>query len=191
MEILKTLNYFELFSVIISLATSFLTIKQKYIRWPLDILILLINLLIHHKAHMYDRWILTTIILILNFYGWYNWKYGGINKDDLKVTFSSNRLILFLLVFGLITSLSIYWPLKKAHSFLPLISSFRTMFSLIAIWLASRKKIENWILWSILNFISIFIYYKKGLYLFSMKYFVYIILSYIGYRSWFKSMKEN
>ncbi len=189
MELLNSINYFELFSVLISLGTSFLTIKQKYIRWPIDIIILLINLYIHHKAHLYDRYILTAIILILNIYGWHNWKYVEKHHKKLNVSKSSNKQIILFFFLGIIASLSIYYPLRYFNSFLPLINSFRTIFSLIAIWLASRKKIENWLLWISINFASIFIYYQKGLYLFSLKYFIYIILCIIGYRAWLKTMK--
>ncbi len=191
MEIFKNIHLLEFFSCFISLAVTFLGIKQKYTRWPLDIFVLLINLYINHKIHLYDKWISTLVILILDLYGWYNWKYAGSNKQGLQVSKSNIYHLIAIIFFGSINSILISFFLKKINSFLPLIGGFRTTFYLIAIWLASRKKIENWILWIILDFISIFIYYHKGLYFFSIKYFIYTILACIGYLSWHRFIKNS
>ena len=185
-----TLNYFEIFIVVLSLSTAFFTIQQKAIRWPIDIILMILNLTIHYKMNLYDRWIFYGIIIIIDFYGWYNWLHGGKKRTELKVSKTSSKTLCIMLLVGLISTLVLYFPLSYLGSYLPFIGAARTVFSIIALWLASRKKLENWFLWIVLNFISIFIYFQKGLYFFSFKYFMYILLAIWGYSKWKKTMKQ-
>ena len=183
------IKYFEIASVGISLLTTFLTIRQKAIRWPIDIGIILLNLYINHQFHLYDRWIFTIVILTLDFYGWYNWRYGGPHKTILKVKKVNFQKIPFLLLLGTIGTLILYFPLIYFKSDFPFLGAFRTVFSWIALWLASRKRQEHWFFWVVLNLISINIYFQKELYLFCFKYIIYIILNIKGYSAWQKSTK--
>ncbi len=186
-------QYFEFFSVLIALLTSFLTIKQRAIRWPIDTAIIIINLYVHHKVHLYDRWLLSSFIIINNFYGWYQWLYGGKNRTVLKVSLISMRTLFLLIVIGLFSSLFFSYVLKSINSDYAYLGALRTAFSIIAIWMAAKKKLENWIFWFFLNIIGVFIYYQKGLYFYSFKYLIYMILVIYGYFTWkatyFKSKK--
>ncbi|MCP3660673.1 MAG: nicotinamide mononucleotide transporter [Bacteroidetes bacterium] len=183
------INIFEIISVVISLLTTFLTIRQKIIRWPIDIFILLLNLYIHHQLHLYDRWIFSIVILSLDFYGWYNWRYGGPKKTVLKVKRLNLKSLPMLIFFGSIATIFLYFPLIYLNSDFPFLGAFRTIFSWIALWLASKKRQEHWFFWVILNLISINIYFEKQLYLFTIKYIIYILLNIKGYYDWNKTIK--
>ncbi len=184
------INYLELFSVAISLSTSFLTIKQRSIRWPIDITILCLNLLIHHKIHLYDRWVFSAVILILDIYGWYNWMYGGPGKTKLNVKTAAYTSFSQILIIGILGSTILYFPLSCIKSHFPFLGALRTVFAWIALWLASKKRQEHWFIWMVLNILAISIYFQKQLYLFAIKYVIYIILNIYGFFAWQKTIKK-
>ena len=161
-----SINYLELFCTLVALSTSMLTIKQKAIRWPIDTIIIVLTLYIHHQAHLYDRWILSGGIMLNNFYGWYQWLYGGKNKTPLRVSRISRQTLVILVSIGMIGSVILGIVLKRLHADFPYWGALRTSFTWIAIGMASKKKLENWIFWVFLNSIAIAIYYQKGLYFF-------------------------
>ena len=184
----NNINFFEIVSVGISLVTTFLTIRQKIIRWPIDIFILFLNLYIHHKLHLYDRWIFSIVIISLDLYGWYNWRYGGPQKTILKVKKLNINKVPQLIFIGSLGTISLYFILIYFKSDFPLLGAFRTIFSWIALWLASKKRQEHWFFWMILNLISIHIYFQKHLFLFCIKYIIYIILNIKGFYAWQKTI---
>ena len=60
--------------------------------------------------------------------------------------------------------------------------------SLAAMWLTARKKIENWIVWFVVNCISVPLYYAQNLPWYAALYALYIPMAVWGYASWRTSM---
>ncbi|MBL7748649.1 MAG: nicotinamide mononucleotide transporter, partial [Chitinophagaceae bacterium] len=52
-------------------------------------------------------------------------------------------------------------------------------------------KIENWMLWMMVNAIYIVIYYQKGLMLYMVLFTAYGILSVMGWRTWRRTMVQQ
>ncbi|RMD68810.1 MAG: nicotinamide riboside transporter PnuC, partial [Bacteroidetes bacterium] len=70
----------------------------------------------------------------------------------------------------------------------PYFDAFTTVASLVAQYLMARKKLENWIIWIIVDVVAIQIYYLKGLYVTSFLFVVYLGLSIKGWIDWKRSM---
>jgi nicotinamide mononucleotide transporter len=69
--------------------------------------------------------------------------------------------------------------------------AFTTVASLVAQFLLARKKLENWILWILVDIVAINIYLRKDLELTAGLYTILLILSIIGLLRWFKSYNED
>jgi nicotinamide mononucleotide transporter len=59
-----------------------------------------------------------------------------------------------------------------------------TTLSLIAQWMMSKKYLHHWVLWIVIDFISIGLYISKNLYLTSLLYSVFLLLCIKGYYRW-------
>ena len=57
-------------------------------------------------------------------------------------------------------------------------------FSFIANYMEAQKVLSTWIFWMILNAFSVWLYYVRGLELYSGLMIVYFILSIVGYLQW-------
>ena len=135
--------------------------------------------------------ILHVVYVVLNIYGWYSWKHGDAKHRELKPTVLSwlQRIIwIIVIVVGFLIwgyLMNRYTDADYAY-----IDAFTTVTSLVAQWFLAKKKIENWVLWMIVNVIAIGLYYVKGIVLTSGLYAIYLILAFVGFFSWKSNLAE-
>lgn len=73
----------------------------------------------------------------------------------------------------------------------PFWDSTMTVLSIVAMILMTRKLVENWLIWSVINVISIVIFYKQGVYAMSIEYIILLAIAINGSRLWIKSAKHS
>ena len=70
----------------------------------------------------------------------------------------------------------------------PYVDSSLFVWSLVAQWMTARKWIENWLLWIVINTISVPLYVIRGLGPTAALYVALWILAVLGYRQWRKTL---
>lgn len=186
-SIIKMLEFAAMVS---GLLCVWFLINQNILTWPTGIIYVLISLVIFVEAKLYADLILHIFYLIINIYGWYYWvtpkKDSG---SQVQVTTTSIKLISLLV---LLSTIGVYVSGKLLTVYtdasLPYWDSTTSILSIAAMWLTAKKKLENWILWFIVDLLATGIYFYKGLYFYSVLYLVYIGMAVAGYVSWRKSM---
>src|SRR5690606_39745444 len=63
--------------------------------------------------------------------------------------------------------------------------------SLFGSFLLSRRILENWVVWIIVDVIYLYLYISKELYLTTLLYTAYIVIAIIGYREWKKNWQAH
>ena len=125
----------------------------------------------------------------MNVYGWIHWSLKPVGSEVLPVSTMSLRQNAFWVAFTAVGT--VLWGLimsKNTQAAFPDGDACTTVASLVAQWFMAQKRLENWIYWFIIDIVAITIYALKGLYLFSGKYFIFLILCGIGYLDWKKTM---
>jgi nicotinamide mononucleotide transporter len=74
---------------------------------------------------------------------------------------------------------------------LPHMDAALTAFSLVAQWWSTRKYLENWMLWIVVDILYTGIFVYKNLYLTAGLYAFFVILAVLGLRSWRKALAEQ
>jgi nicotinamide mononucleotide transporter len=64
-----------------------------------------------------------------------------------------------------------------------------TMFSLLATFLTVNKYLQSWMYWSIINFISIYLFIDNKLYLTVVLMVIYIVIAARGYINWAQNLR--
>jgi len=100
--------------------------------------------------------------LPMQFIGWWMWSKNTLKdkKDDVKAEFLTNKgrilwtiiSIIGVYVYGLI--------LKKMGGNLPFVDSISTVLSVLAMILMAKRYMEQWILWIIVDIVSIIMWFK-------------------------------
>ena len=186
-------NKLELFAFLFGVTCVYLNTKENVWGWPIGIIGVSLYIPIFWEGRLYGDFILHIIYAVLGAYGWYNWLYGNKEKKALPITYSSHQELGLLLLIGVIATLLFGYYLDNyvTSAAYPYWDATTTVFSLIAQYQLTQKKIENWLVWIVVDLLCIGIYYFKGYYLSSVLYTIYTALAVMGYLQWKQSIKKG
>jgi len=184
-------NYIELSATVFGLFYILLSIKQNIWCWPAGLITSALYVYVFFVSKFYADMGLQVYYVFVSLYGWYHWKFGAKSKkqDDLKITKTNVKTaIVLLLVTALFFILISYILVNFTDSPVPYWDSFTTSASFVATWMLARKMIEHWIIWIVVDSISLGLYLYKGLYPTVILFGVYTILAILGYIEWKRKM---
>ena len=192
-DFLLAMSLIELFGLVTGLLTVWLLIRQNIWTWPVGIAYILASLYIFYTARLYADFALHIFFLIMSIYGWYYWLHGSEHTEStLPVSQENKRTLLILLI---LCAVSIYITgtlfTMYTDADLPYWDSTTSVLSLLAMWLQSRKKLESWVLWLLIDILAVGIYFFKEIYFYSLLYMVYIGMAAMGYIAWNKSLANE
>jgi len=176
----------EIVAVIFGVLYTVLMAQNKISCWIFGIIGSLLSVyLFVEYAKLYAEAVLYVFYVFAGIYGWIQWKkqkivdvvYQHKMLTHIKLI-SSGIIISLLLYFGL----TYFFPVAEK----PLIDSFTTVFSFIATYLMAKKWIENWYYWLIIDGVSTYLYYSRGLEIYALLMLVYTFLVVYGYWKWRK-----
>jgi nicotinamide mononucleotide transporter len=188
-----TQNYIELLGLIFGLLYIVLSIKENIWCWPAGLITSALYIYVFFNTKFYADMGLQVYYLIVSVYGWYFWMFGSKSKkqDDLKISRIKSKLaILLSIAFILLFVLISYILVNFTDSEVPYWDSFTTAASFVATWMLARKIIEHWIIWVVVDTISLGLYIYKGLYPTVILFAVYTVLAILGYIEWKKQLKK-
>ena len=187
---LTPMRLLEATGLVTGLVCVWLLIRQNVWTWPLGILYVLVSIVIFLDARLYADLLLHFGFLGLNAYGWYYWLRGGsTSRVAVPVTRAGAGPVAALVlaaavgtgVFGRAFEL---WT----DADLPYWDNATTCLSLAAMWLSTRKHLENWVLWFVVDVLATGIYLYKGLYFYALLYLVYTGMAIAGWLAWRRSL---
>jgi nicotinamide mononucleotide transporter len=176
----------EIVAVIFGVLYTVLMAQNKISCWIFGIIgsLLSVYLFIVY-AKLYAEAVLYVFYIFAGIYGWVEWKK---QKQIDEVYLHKLSTHIKLILFGTALSFLLYYGLtyffKEAEK--PLIDSFTTVFSFIATYLMAKKWIENWFYWLVIDGISVYLYYSRGLEIYALLMLVYTGLVVYGYLKWKK-----
>ena len=71
----------------------------------------------------------------------------------------------------------------------PYVDASTTVFSLVATFMVTKKVLENWVYWIIIDAVSVYLYFSRDLHLTAVLFVIFTLLAITGYVSWNKTMK--
>ena len=168
-------------------------IRESIWTWPWGIAYTIISLWVFWEQRLYGDLLLHILYLILNIYGWYHWLYGaGKNEKELPIThIPMKNLILVLGLSGIGIFFFGFALQTYTDASVPYWDSTTSILSVAAMWMTTQKRIENWILWFIVDVIATGIYLYKSMYFYALLYFLYIGMAVAGYIEWKKIQKRQ
>ena len=180
----------EIFGAIFGFLSVYFTIRQNIWCWYFGLLQVTLYCFVFYTSKLYSDMILHVIYIFLQFYGWYNWKYGGSNKSTLRVTLLTHTMFWIGLTV-LVTALLGYVMQTKTDASFPYEDAFITVASLVAQYLMIKKILQSWLFWIIVDVVAIVIYAYKDLYFTTVLYVLFLVMAVMGYLEWKKAYNED
>lgn len=175
----------ELVSFVLSVITVVLNIRQTHWAWLFAIVSSAMYGVVFYGARLYGDMGLQVVFIVVSAWGWYQWLYGGAQHSPLTVTRSGASESAFGAAGWLAGFAILSWFLARyTNTDVPYIDGFLTAGSLLGQILLSRKKVENWIVWIIVDILYVWLYLYKGLALTAILYGVFVVLAAVGLYAW-------
>ena len=185
-------NYIEVLGAILGIAYIIFSIRQSIFTWPAGLVTSLLYIIVFFQSKFYADMGLQFYYVFISIYGWYLWFRG--NPDNKSQILPVKRItrnqgiyssIVTLLIFVLILII-----LKNfTDSPVPIMDSATTALSIVATYMLARKILEHWIIWIVVDLVSVGLYIYKDLWPTVILFLIYTIMAFIGYREWKTSLK--
>jgi nicotinamide mononucleotide transporter len=182
-------SYLEILGFFTGIAGVYLTIKRSPFCWPISALNVMLYAVIFYDAKLYADMGLQGVFLFFSVYGWYAWTKGSDNylpdSSPLQVKQSTIKELSFGILITIPIAVILGYMLKnQTNADFPYIDSMLASLSIFAQILQTRKRLENWYLWILVDTVYILIYVSKELYLSALLYAVFLALAMQGVIEW-------
>lgn len=179
----------ELAAVVVGIVSVYLGVRQNVLVWPTGLVNVALYSIVFFEQGLYSDMGLQVVYFALSLYGWYEWLYGGSGRTELTVSRTTARAWVRMSVIGVA-----FWALdgtvtsRLPGAAVPYIDAATATTSLVAQWMMTRKLLESWIVWIVIDtgYVALFVW--RGLYLTAVNYAVYLVLAVLGYIAWKRSM---
>ncbi len=175
-------------------AAVLLTIFRSVWCWPIGLVQVALFVVVFYQNRLYADMILHVIYVVLQFYGWFAWLRSRRHSDTNVVTqpaeaISVDRcgrreMLCIAIIVALGAALWGYLLATYTNARAPYIDSFIASASLMAQLLLAHRKLENWILWIIVDVVAVGLYFEQNLRVTSMLYLVFLGLAVYGLWTW-------
>ncbi|MDA3892313.1 MAG: nicotinamide riboside transporter PnuC [Salinivirgaceae bacterium] len=186
-------NGVEILAVLTGLVYIFLSIRQNIWCWLFGIISSVLYLFLCFVFKIYADMSLQAYYVIMGIYGWIHWaRLDNSNaKFELPVSSLTKKEIwlassITVFLFFIIAQILIHFT----DSPIPYVDSFTTSLSFTATWMLTRKIIEHWLIWIVVNTVSMGLYFYRELYLTIVLFAVLAVMAIIGYIEWKKEWKK-
>ncbi|MDG1950225.1 MAG: nicotinamide riboside transporter PnuC [bacterium] len=192
------LSYLETIGTLFGLASVWLAAKANRHTWTTGIISVSAFFYLFYQVSLYSDMFLQGFFFITSIFGWFMWKK---NRKDVPITIIKPKHRLFFVMVIIITSMMLAKQIQTIHVYysnwfpepaaFPIADAFTTVLSVVATFFLMKKKVEAWILWIIVDIVSIWIYFQKGIWLVGFEYCIFLFMAtYGGYR-WLKILQND
>ncbi|HEY2082634.1 MAG TPA: nicotinamide riboside transporter PnuC [Verrucomicrobiae bacterium] len=168
-----------------------LVVREHLWNWPIGLANNIVFFVLFLRGRLYADMSLQIVYLGLGVYGWWNWIFGGKNRQVLKISRATRGDWIALAVTIPLCTWGMRHVLIAVHDAAPLWDALTTVLSLAAQYLLCRKRFENWWLWIAADVIYIPLYFSRKLPLTAILYFVFLALCLVGVKEWSRSFKKD
>jgi nicotinamide mononucleotide transporter len=182
----------ELLGFLTGVVNVWLLARQNIWNWPVGIANTLIYFAVFLRSGLYGDAGLQLVFTTLNAYGWWRWLHPGARYQKLPVTRTGRRASAWLASVIALTAIGLFEFLSRfTDSTVSGWDAITTALSLGAIYGQTRKWVESWWLWILVDLMYIPLYIYKALWLTALLYVVFLVLSIIGLKAWTKALSAT
>jgi nicotinamide mononucleotide transporter len=185
----QSISALELTAFISGLLSVWLTLRMHIANWPVGMFNVVCFAFLFVDAKLYADALLQVAFFVLGAYGWWSWTRTKAMAGSLPVTRASlaelGTVVLLALVFtALAASTLMAWTDSPA----PWPDSSVLVLSLLATWAQAKRRIESWLLWIVVDLISIPLYWSRSLPLTAILFAIFLMICIAGLVSWRKRL---
>jgi nicotinamide mononucleotide transporter len=189
----QNMSSWELLAVVLAITYLLLAIRENVWCWLFAFVSTAIYTVLFWDVSLLMDSALNVYYMAMAVFGWYQWTRGGTTADNEASTLavqnmSGQQHVLVISLTIILSLISGYLLSEHSSAAWPYVDSFTTWSSVIATYLVARKYLQNWLYWIVIDAVSVPLYFERELFLTALLFVAYIIIAFIGYRSWRKTL---
>ena len=176
----------EVLAFVLALAMVGCNIREIHWGWPLAALSSGLYFILFWHSRLYGDASLQVFFALMAVWGWWQWLRGhGSDGQQLHIRRLSPRGRTLACLGS-----AVLWPLcgvflwRWTDTDVPWWDAFPTALSVVGQFLLGRKYLENWPVWLLVNVVGSALFAWKGLWLTTLLYLIFAVLSGVGWRAW-------
>lgn len=183
----------DIFTTLLGFIYIILEYRASIALWIVGIIMPAMDVVLYWGHGLYGDAGMAVYYTAAAIYGYCAWLWGrkrGKSKGkDMPITHFERRLIVPTAVCFFAAWAATYWVLISfTNSTIPVTDSFTNALSFVGLWALSRKYVEQWVVWIVVDVISAYLYITKGIPFKALLYGAYVLIAIFGYRKWLKMM---
>lgn len=179
----------EVVAVVFGIVSVYLSVRENIWSWPTALVNVALSAVLFYQTGLYSDLGLQVVYFVLSIYGWYEWLYGGAGRTELHVSRTPRAVWIAVSAIGIaFWAVDGYATSHLPNVSLPYVDAGTATVSLVAQYLMTRKYLENWTLWILVDVVYVGMLIFKGLNLLSFNYAIYLALAVMGHVAWKKSL---
>lgn len=181
---INQIKWLEVFAVFTSYACTYLCVKERRINYPIGAVSSAAYAYLFLQSGLFASALLNAYLVPTLVYGWLRWQRDDNTRPVTHITLK------WLPVYVAISGLGYYGAALLSRHFggtLAWTDSVILAGSILAQFLLDNKKLENWIVWAVVNVFAIYTYATTGLPLVAFQYVFFLANTVYGYIVWNRS----
>ncbi|PHM39449.1 transporter [Xenorhabdus mauleonii] len=211
------LSYIEAIGTIAGLLCIWLASQEKTINYLFGLINVTLFAVIFFQIQLYASLILQIFFFAANVYGWYAWSRVDEQKQiKLKIRWLKPKQMIIVAAISILSILIMTFNIDQIFAYMaeivvvalqgvgfnitmpalepdafPFWDSVVMVLSIVAMILMTRKHVENWLIWLIINVVSVVLFYLQGVLAMSLQYIILTGIALNGFRLWIKAAQHN
>lgn len=179
--------------VVTGLLYVILIAKKYKIGWVFAIICSAIYTYITFQSKIYNETFLQFFYIIMGFYGWISWNNVKTEeqKEHFVVRWTLKRHLVQITLGLMVTFVVGYFVDHYTDDASPYLDTFSTVFSLLATFMDTKRILENWLYWVVIDTALLFLYAGRELYLTGLLYFIYTLISIFAFIYWYRTYQKQ
>ena len=188
MKWVPVLNWLEVFAVFTSYASTYLCVKERRANYPIGAISTAAYAILFLQSGLLSSAVLNAYLTPTLIYGWLRWRRDA---DTRPVTHVQLKWIpAYLLVAGLgYTGAALIS--SKLGGTMAWTDAMILAATILAQFLLDNKKLENWLVWAVVNVFAIYTYATMGLPLVAFQYVFFLMNTVYGFVIWRRSKRAT
>ena len=182
------INWIEVLAVTTSYACTWLTYHQKRWSYIVGMVTTALFVVVFLQAGLIASAILNVYLVPTVLFGFFRW--GKDSNPKLVQTFDWKWAPLYVLVVAAFYFGAVWITEAFGGSMAPFDAAI-LIGTILAQFLLDNKVIGTWFVWMVVNIISIYVYFRSGLFFAGVQYILFLIGAAYGYVTWKKSMDSE
>jgi len=177
----------EAFAVFTSYVCTFLCVMERRSNYPIGAISTAAYCLLFWQFDLMASMAINAFLSVYLLYGWFRWKADTDTRPVTRMSLPSWAASITVAIVGYLAVVLISNTLGGA---LATTDSVILAGTILAQFMLDNKKLENWVVWAVVNVFAIYTYFNAGLTLAAFQYIFFLANTVYGFVMWNNSYKK-